>query len=107
MSQKTMLATSDIVFYAVNTDEDQSLVPRFIAHEKWNVPIVYADGLDDFMKVNSLPTVVILDRTGKVTYRVNGYPPEGFTEDLTAAIQSADCCENSHSTVALKIVRDG
>ncbi|MGA7922257.1 MAG: TlpA disulfide reductase family protein [Candidatus Acidiferrales bacterium] len=86
---KNYAGNEDIVFYAVNTDEDQSLVPRFIAHEKWNVPIIYADGLDDFMKVNSLPTVVILDRTGKVTYRVNGYPPVGFTEDLTAAIQSA------------------
>jgi thiol-disulfide isomerase/thioredoxin len=86
---KSYAGNNEIVFYAVNTDEDQSLVPQFIAHEKWNVPIVYADGLDDFMKVNSLPTVVILDRTGKITYRVNGYPPEGFTEDLTAAIQSA------------------
>lgn len=86
---KNYAGNNDIVFYAVNTDEDQSLVPQFVAREKWNVPIVYADGLDDFMKVNSLPTVVILDRTGKIAYRVNGYPPEGFTEDLTTAIQSA------------------
>jgi thiol-disulfide isomerase/thioredoxin len=86
---KSYAGNNDIVFYAVNTDEDESLVPQFIAREKWNVPIVYADGLDEFMKVNSLPTVVILDRTGKISYRVNGYPPEGFTEDLTAAIQSA------------------
>jgi len=79
----------DIVFYAVNTDEDQSLVPQFVAHEKWNVPIVYGDGLDTFMKVQSLPTVMVLDRAGKITYRIDGFPPEGFTENLTTAIQAA------------------
>jgi thiol-disulfide isomerase/thioredoxin len=75
-------------FYAVNTDEDESLVAPFVAREKWNVPILYADGLDDFFKVESLPTVLVIDQSGKITYRVNGYPPEGFTEALTTAIQS-------------------
>ena len=78
-----------IAFYAVNTDEDESLVGPFLAHEKWDVPVVYADGLDDFVKVESLPTVMILDRAGKITYRINGYPPEGFAENLTNAIQAA------------------
>jgi thiol-disulfide isomerase/thioredoxin len=77
-----------ISFYAVNTDEDESLVAPFIAREKWNVPILFADGLDDYFKVESLPTVLVLDQSGKITYRVNGYPPEGFSEALTTAIQS-------------------
>ncbi len=77
-----------INFYAVNTDEDESLVAPFVAREKWNVPILYADGLDDFFKVESLPTVLVIDQSGKITYRVNGYPPEGFSEALTTAIQS-------------------
>jgi thiol-disulfide isomerase/thioredoxin len=79
----------DIAFYAVNTDEDESLVAPFLAHEKWDVPTVYADGLDEFMKVDSLPTVLLFDRTGKITYRINGYPPDGFVENLTNAIQAA------------------
>jgi thiol-disulfide isomerase/thioredoxin len=86
---KSYTGNPDIVFYAVNTDEDQSLVPQFVAHEKWDVPIVYGDGLDNFMKVESLPTVMVLDRAGKITYRINGFPPEGFTENLTTAIQAA------------------
>lgn len=86
---KSYTGNSDIVFYAVNTDEDQSLVPQFVAHEKWDVPIVYGDGLDNFMKVESLPTVMVLDRGGKITYRINGFPPEGFRENLTTAIQAA------------------
>lgn len=86
---KSYVGNNDILFYAVNTDEDQSLVPQFVAHEKWDVPTVYADGLDDFMKVDSLPTVMVFDRAGKIIYRINGFPPEGFTENLNTAIQSA------------------
>jgi cytochrome c biogenesis protein CcmG/thiol:disulfide interchange protein DsbE len=86
---KSYAGTADIVFYAVNTDEDQTLVAPFLGHEKWDVPVVYADGLDEFVKVESLPTVLILDRSGKITYRINGYPPEGFAENLTNAIQAA------------------
>jgi thiol-disulfide isomerase/thioredoxin len=86
---KSYAGNTEIVFYAVNTDEDESLVAPFLGHEKWDVPVVYADGLDDFVKVQSLPTVLILDRAGKITYRINGYPPEGFAENLTNAIQAA------------------
>lgn len=86
---KNYAGNPQIDFYAVNTDEDEGLVAPFVAHEKWTVPIVYADGLDDFMKVESLPTVVILDRSGKVTYRIDGFPEEGFQENLTTAIQTA------------------
>jgi cytochrome c biogenesis protein CcmG, thiol:disulfide interchange protein DsbE len=86
---KNYAGNGEIVFYAVNTDEDESLVGPFLSHEKWDVPVVYADGLDEFVKVQSLPTVLIVDRTGKITYRINGYPPEGFAENLTNGIQAA------------------
>jgi thiol-disulfide isomerase/thioredoxin len=86
---KNYVGNGDIVFYAVNTDEDETLVAPFLSHEKWDVPVVYADGLDEFVKVQSLPTVLIVDRVGKITYRINGYPPEGFAENLTNGIQAA------------------
>jgi hypothetical protein len=77
------------MFYAVNTDEDEAHVPEFVAHEKWDIPVVFADSLDDFMTVATLPTVLLLDRSGKISFRVNGFPPEGFAESLTTAIQDA------------------
>jgi thiol-disulfide isomerase/thioredoxin len=86
---KNYAGNPQIDFYAVNTDEDEAAVAPFVAREKWNLPIVYADGLDNFMKVESLPTVVILDRSGKIAYRTNGFLPEGFQENLTTAIQTA------------------
>jgi thiol-disulfide isomerase/thioredoxin len=86
---KNYAGNPQIDFYAVNTDEDESAVAPFVAHEKWNVPIVYADGLDAFMKVESLPTVVILNGSGKIAYRTDGFMPDGFEESLTTAIQAA------------------
>jgi len=78
-----------IAFFAVDTDEDETLVAPYLAHEKWDLPVVYADGLDNFLGVASLPTVMILDRTGKISYRVNGYSPDGFSESVISAIQAA------------------
>jgi len=86
---KNYAGNTNLAFYAVNTDEDESLVPGFIAKEKWNVPVVFADGLDGFMNVTGLPTVIILNRTGKIALRMDGFPTKGFTEYLTAGIQEA------------------
>lgn len=86
---KNYAGNAQIDFYAVNSDEDEGAVAPFVSREKWKLPIVYADGLDAFMKVESLPTVVIVDRAGKVSYRIDGFPEEGFQDNLTAAIQSA------------------
>jgi ribosomal protein S16 len=36
-----------------------------------------------------LPTVLILDRDGKIVYRIGSYSPEGFSESLNVAIQAA------------------
>ena len=52
-------------------------------------PIVYADGLDDFLKVESLPTVVVLDRDGKIVYRVGGLDLREFSSSLNTALQNA------------------
>ena len=86
---KAYTGNSNLTFFAVNTDEDELLVAPFLSHEKWDIRVVYADGLDEFLGVISLPTVIILDRGGKIAYRVNGFSPDGFSETLVAAIQSA------------------
>jgi thiol-disulfide isomerase/thioredoxin len=86
---KNYTGNTNLAFYAVNTDEDETLVPGFVAKEKWDVPVVFADGLDDFMNVTGLPTVIILDRAGKIAFRMDGFPTKGFTEYLTTAIQDA------------------
>jgi thiol-disulfide isomerase/thioredoxin len=80
---------SNVAFLSVNTDDDETQVAPFVAREKLAVPVIYADGLDDFMKVDTLPTVLILGRDGEIVYRVGELASEGFSASLTSAIQSA------------------
>jgi thiol-disulfide isomerase/thioredoxin len=80
---------SRVNFLEVNTDRDESLVPEFVKREKWDLPAVYADGIDRFLKVRTLPTVLVVDPTGRVTYRVEGFSLPGFEAALSAAIQNA------------------
>lgn len=86
---KTYEGNPDVAFFAVNSDEDEAQVPPFVQHVKWDIPIVYADGLDEFLTVESLPTVVVLDRDGKIVYRVGGLDLRQFSNSLNAALQSA------------------
>lgn len=79
----------DPVFLAVNIDDDETRVAPFLAGVKWGLPSVFADGLDDFLGVESLPTLVVVDRNGHITYRANGLDPATFPASLVAAIQSA------------------
>jgi thiol-disulfide isomerase/thioredoxin len=86
---RSYIGNSDVSFFAVNTDDDETQVAPFVAREKWDTPVIFADGLDDYLKVETLPTVLILGRTGQVVYRIGGLAAGGFPEALTAAIQAA------------------
>lgn len=86
---KAWAAEQNVVFLAVNTDEDESRVPAFVQSQKWGITVVYADGLDAFMKVGTLPTVIVLDTNGKIVYRVEGFSARGFAGSISGAIQNA------------------
>ncbi len=79
----------EVVFLAADTDEDQMRVQPYLAREKISVPVVFADGLDEFLQVNSIPTVIVLDRGGKIVFRSEGYNLDDFAGLLTAAINGA------------------
>ncbi len=87
----------DVIFLAADCDEDETLVPPYLQETKPRTVVVFADGLDRLLAVNSFPTVVVLDRTGKIAYRAEGYAEDSFTEALTAAIrQTLEHAEAAH-----------
>ncbi len=86
---RTYTGNSDVAFFAVDVDEDEAPVPAFVAREKWDAPVIYSDGLDVFAKASTLPTVMVLGRSGEIIYRAGGFPRDGFADSLTAAIQAA------------------
>ena len=78
-----------ISFIEADCDDDESQVAPYLEEVKPHVPVVFADGLDHLLAVNDLPTVVIIDRRGKVVYRAEGFGEETFERDLTAAARRA------------------
>ena len=78
-----------VLFLAADCDEDETLVPPYVKEVKPQTTVVFADGLDRLFAVNSFPTVVIIDREGKIVYRAEGYGEDNFQQSLTAAIHLA------------------
>jgi len=78
-----------VLFLAADCDEDETLVPPYVKEVKPQTTVVFADGLDRLFAVNSFPTVVIIDRAGKIVYRAEGYGEDSFQQSLTAAIHQA------------------
>jgi thiol-disulfide isomerase/thioredoxin len=81
--------SQDVLFLAADCDEDETLVPPYVKEVKPQTTVVFADGLDRLFDVNSFPTVVIIDRAGKIIYRGEGYDEVTFRQSLTVAIHQA------------------
>jgi len=79
----------DVLFVAVNADEDESLVAPFVQNQKPGGTLVFADGIGRAFHVESIPTVLILDKAGKIAYRTQGFAPDGFADLALAAIIKA------------------
>jgi thiol-disulfide isomerase/thioredoxin len=79
----------DLVFLAADCDEDETLVAPYLKETKPQMTVVFADGLDRLLGINSFPTIVIIDRSGKIIYRAEGYDEEGSQKNLVSAIHQA------------------
>jgi thiol-disulfide isomerase/thioredoxin len=80
----------DVFFLAITTDEDRDLVAPFLKQYKFNLPVAYADYLNDHFAISSIPTTIILDRKGEVSFRQAGFNPrEDFVDALSEKIEDA------------------
>jgi thiol-disulfide isomerase/thioredoxin len=79
----------DAIFLSANCDEDESLVAPYLQGDKLATEVVFADGLDRLFSVDSFPTVIVVDREGKIAFRSNGFQPDTFERDLSAAVRRA------------------
>ena len=79
----------DAIFIAANCDEDESLVSPYLAEDKPHTDVVFSDGLDRLLAVESFPTIVVLDRAGKIAYRAEGYDADTAEKNLAEAVRSA------------------
>jgi thiol-disulfide isomerase/thioredoxin len=78
---------SDVLFLAADCDEDETLVPPYLREEKPKTTVVFADGLDRLLAVYTFPTLIVLDRDGKIAYRGEGFDPDNVEDNLSDAIR--------------------
>jgi len=79
----------DVVFLTINADEDESLVAPFLQIHKPGGTLLFADGVGRGFRVESIPTVLVLDKSGKTAYRTEGFAPDSFADLAAAAIAKA------------------
>jgi thiol-disulfide isomerase/thioredoxin len=80
----------NVVFLAVATDEDRELVAPFLKDHKWSSnQVFYEAGISRLLDISSIPTTIILDKTGKIASRMNGFAPERFVDLLTERINES------------------
>ena len=80
------IGKGDVIFYALNCDDDESLVQPYLTEEKFKTPALFADGLDRAFRIENFPTTVVLDKTGKIAFRADGFDPDSFEKSLTEVI---------------------
>jgi thioredoxin-related protein len=78
-----------VVFLAIDTDEDRTLVKPFLESHQWTQKVYFEDGLQSLLQVSSIPTTVIFGKKGDVVDRMNGFLPDRFVDMLTERINQA------------------
>ncbi|MGH9473523.1 MAG: redoxin family protein [Terriglobales bacterium] len=76
----------NVIFVAVNEDEDPSKVAPFLTEHGWGADTWLDAGLGPYLGVDSLPTTMIFSPKGAVVYRAEGFVPSTFEAELRGAI---------------------
>ena len=76
----------DVVFLAIDTDEDRSLVAPFLAAQHWTSRVYFEAGLQHALEISSIPTTIVVDRNGQIASRI-GFIPDRFVDMLIDRIQ--------------------
>jgi thiol-disulfide isomerase/thioredoxin len=79
----------DLVFLAIDTDDDHNIVQPFLEENMWDKAVYFDDGLARLLQVQQIPTTVLLDKHGKIASRMNGFLPENFVQVLIGRIDAA------------------
>jgi thiol-disulfide isomerase/thioredoxin len=79
----------DVLFVAVDSDEDTSLVAPFLKDQGWKNQVYFEAGLARQLNISSIPTVLVLDPNGQISSRIIGFIPERFEQMLAERVEGA------------------
>ena len=87
--KKRFEASQDVIFVAVDADDDLSLVAPFVKEQGWKNAGYFEAGLAQKMSITAIPTVVVFDASGGIYSRINGFAPDRFEQTLIQRIEEA------------------
>lgn len=87
--KKKYSGREDLVFLAIDTDEERDLVKPFLDAQKWKSNAYFEDGLAQALRITSIPTTMVIDKRGNIAGRMNGFDPEQFVAMLSDRIEEA------------------
>jgi thiol-disulfide isomerase/thioredoxin len=79
----------DVVFLAINTDDDRNYVDPYVKGQKVKLPVVYANDLDVIYRINAIPTTMVFNREGQISYRQSGFGGGDFVGMISERIEAA------------------
>jgi thiol-disulfide isomerase/thioredoxin len=79
----------DVVFVTIDADDDPSVAPAFIKEQGWKDSGYFEAGLARLLAVSSIPTVLVIDPTGRTSSRMIGFIPERFKDMLAERVEEA------------------
>jgi thiol-disulfide isomerase/thioredoxin len=80
---------TDVVFAAIDADDDPSLVAPFVKEQGWKNQGYFEAGLARLLTISSIPTVLVIDPSGQVSSRMIGFIPDRFEQMLTERVEEA------------------
>jgi len=81
---------ASVAFLAVSTDEDRDLVQPYLDQNKHKLPVFFADGIDEHFNISSIPTTIVINKDGQVSFRMRGFNPnDDFVARLGEIIEAA------------------
>jgi thiol-disulfide isomerase/thioredoxin len=80
---------SGVVFLEVDSGEPKATVAHFVDQYQWNQGVYLDDGLTQALKIENLPTTVLLGRSGEVYSLMAGFNPASFVDILSSKIEDA------------------
>jgi thiol-disulfide isomerase/thioredoxin len=72
----------DVVFVSISTDQQKKAVKPFLVNEEWSDKAYFESGLSQALQITSLPASVVVDRSGHIAHRMDGFARSVFVETL-------------------------
>jgi hypothetical protein len=80
-------ARGDVAFLEMNSDDDRTVVEPFLTAEKWDKAVYFEDGLARLLNVMNIPTTILIDKSGRLASRMDGFDPSTFLDQMAGRIQ--------------------